>query len=131
MGRRHCPLGGYSTPNDSSVKWVSAPGAYVHGDLPSALPSQVMRGRILALLGSPAMSAFPPIAGFRRRRRSGEVAPISALRGTAIEPQGSTLNRPHGLASTSQVAVPAAAGRCARILNFIKALCGARSIGIH
>ena len=34
MGRRHCPLGGYSTPNDSSVKWASAPGAYVHGDLP-------------------------------------------------------------------------------------------------
>ena len=34
MGRRHCPLGCYSTPNDSSVKWASAPGAYVHGDLP-------------------------------------------------------------------------------------------------
>src|SRR6516225_12309109 len=48
MGRRHCPLGGYSTPNDSSVKWASAPGAYVHCDPPSALPSQVMRGRILA-----------------------------------------------------------------------------------
>src|SRR6516165_11675680 len=34
MGRRHCPLGGHSTPNDSNVKWASAPGAYVHGDLP-------------------------------------------------------------------------------------------------
>jgi hypothetical protein len=102
-------------PGQSSVlPWMSAKG---HED---AFPRPRLSARYRFSQGT-----------FAGTRGNGRDAPISALRGTAIEPQGSTLNRPHGLASTSQVAVPAAAGRCARILNFIKALCGARSIGIH
>src|SRR6516164_7212301 len=81
MGRRHCPLGGYSTPNDSSVKWASAPGAYVHGDPPSALPSQVMRGRILAhrviSLPSSKLVAFGTTQPLARRAANGSSPPTA------------------------------------------------------
>jgi hypothetical protein len=62
-----------------AAKMGVPPGAHVHGDPPSALPSQVMRGRILARGRSARRSALQPLLERERtsrgHRKTGDIDP--------------------------------------------------------